>query len=94
MAERIHDRALQHPIHRLGSARRMFVFLYRAVIRRPGSHRLPVHGDGVFHKKFNPHCSKAHRNWGTGAVSGFLMSKEELGTVNGEPCDSTIQMPQ
>lgn len=85
MAERIHDHALQHPINRFGSARRMFVFLHRAVIRRPGSRGLPMHGDGVIHKKFNPHGSKAHRNWATGAVRRFLMSKEELGTVNGDP---------
>jgi hypothetical protein len=63
----------------------------RAVIRRPGSHGLPMHGDGIIHKKFNPHCSKAHRSWSTGAVSGFFMGKEEPGTVNGEPCDGSIK---
>jgi hypothetical protein len=54
VTERVDDGALQHPLDRVGSKRRVRVLLDWAVFDRASGQRLPVYGDWVIHEELDP----------------------------------------
>lgn len=59
MAEGVRDRALKHAADRMGANGLVFMLQHRAVLGSACDESLPLNGDRVLYKNFDPHGGEA-----------------------------------